>query len=100
MPTAAAFLTRALAWFATQGIAVQRVYSDNGSCYRSHAHRAVIAARQLTHGFTRPYRPQTNGKAERFIQTLLREWASKAGITIGGNARGNAQSTVEIDRTR
>ena len=73
--TAAGFLARALVWFAERGVVVQRVFSDNGSCYRSHAHRAVVTARQLTHGFTRPYRPQTNGKAERFIRTLLAEWA-------------------------
>ena len=73
--TAAGFLARALAWFAAQGVAVQRVFSDNGSCYRSHVHRAVVTAHALTHGYTRPYRPQTNGKAERFIRTLLAEWA-------------------------
>lgn len=73
--TAAGFLARALAWFTAQGVAVQRVFSDNGSCYRSHAHRAVVTGHQLTHGFTRPYHPQTNGKAERFIRTLLTEWA-------------------------
>ena len=73
--TAAGFLARALAWFAARGVAVGRVYSDNGSGYRSHAHRGAVAAHALTHGFTRPYRPQTNGKAERFIRTLLAEWA-------------------------
>jgi transposase InsO family protein len=67
---------RALAWFAAQGVQVCRVLSDNGSCYRSHAHRAVLtAAGPLQHTFTRPYHPQTNGKAERFIRTLATEWA-------------------------
>ena len=73
--TAAGFLARAVAWFAEQGIGVTAVLSDNGACYRSHGHRAVVTAHQLTHRFTRPYRPQTNGKAERFIRTLVTEWA-------------------------
>lgn len=73
--TAADFLARALAWFAEHGLTVQRVFSDNGSCYRSLVHRTVVVAHGLTHGYTRPYRPQTNGKAERFIRTLLAEWA-------------------------
>jgi transposase InsO family protein len=74
-PTAAAFLTRAVMWFAAQGIVVTAVLSDNGGCYRSRGHRAVVTAHGLVHRFTRPYRPQTNGKAERFIRTLLAEWA-------------------------
>jgi transposase InsO family protein len=73
--TASAFLRRAVTWFADRGIKVQRVLSDNGACYRSRAH--ALACRQLAikHSFTRPYRPRTNGKAERFIQTLINEWA-------------------------
>jgi len=73
--TSVGFLHRALAFFAGHGIAVQRVMTDNGAPYISHAH--AIACRQLgiRHLRTRPYRPQTNGKAERFIQTMLREWA-------------------------
>lgn len=73
--TSVAFLQRALAFFAGYGITVERVMTDNGSPYISRAH--AIACRQLgiRHLRTRPYRPQTNGKAERFIQTLLREWA-------------------------
>lgn len=77
--TAADFLRRAAAWFATLGISVERVMSDNGPCYRSRAlalaRRELGIARQL---FTRPYRPRTNGKAERFIQTLTRRWAHGA----------------------
>ena len=69
------FLHAALAFFAKHGIQVQRIYSDNGSCYRSRAMRAAVAALGLKHRFTRPYTPKTNGKAERFIQTSLREWA-------------------------
>ena len=73
--TVAGFLRRATTWFAKRGIIVQRVLSDNGSGYRSRA--MAIACRRLHvhQRFTRPYTPRTNGKAERFIQTLLREWA-------------------------
>jgi transposase InsO family protein len=73
--TATGFLERAVAWYAEHGIQTQRILTDNGNGYRSH--RFADACRRLAvgHGFTRPYRPQTNGKAERLIQTLLREWA-------------------------
>jgi transposase InsO family protein len=73
--TSVVFLERAVAFFAGHGITVERVMTDNGSPYISHAH--AIACRQLAirHLKTQPYRPQTNGKAERFIQTLLCEWA-------------------------
>ena len=74
-PTAAAFLRRTLEFFAGHGITVQRVMTDNGSPYRSHVHAAACRELQLRHLRTRPYRPRTNGKAERFIQTLQREWA-------------------------
>ena len=60
---------------ASLGIAVERVMTDNGSCYRSKAFHKVCAALGLRHIFTKPYTPRTNGKAERFIQTALREWA-------------------------
>jgi transposase InsO family protein len=73
--TAAGFWHRAVAWFATQGISCQRVLSDNGSCYKSgHWHRAC-AATGTTVKKTRPRRPQTNGKIERFHRILLEEWA-------------------------
>ena len=71
--SAAAALAQALAVFAADGIAVERVLTDNGVAYRSNAYRAVLGERR--HSRTRPYRPQTNGKAERFIGTLIREWA-------------------------
>jgi transposase InsO family protein len=74
-PTCAAFLRRTLAWFAARGIVVRRVMSDNGSGYVSRLFRATCADLQLRHLRTRAYTPRTNGKAERFIQTLLREWA-------------------------
>jgi transposase InsO family protein len=73
--TARAFVRRALAWFRRHGVCVRRILTDNGSCYRSTSFRATCRALQLTHHRTRPYTPRTNGKAERFIQTLLREWA-------------------------
>ena len=72
---AAAFLARAVQWFADQGVRVERVMTDNGSAYVSRAFRAACAQLTLRHLRTRPYTPRTNGKAERFIQTLLREWA-------------------------
>lgn len=73
--TTAGFLQRALRYFARRGIRVARVMTDNGSAYRSRTFAAVIAAHQLRHLRTRPYTPRTNGKAERFIRTLLAEWA-------------------------
>lgn len=73
--SAIAFLQRAVHWFAGLGITVKRVLTDNGSCYRSKLWRQTCEGLGLKARTTRPYRPQTNGKAERFIQTLLREWA-------------------------
>jgi len=69
------FLWRALAWFRRQGVRVRRVLSDNGSGYRSDGFARLCRSAGLRHLRTRPYTPRTNGKAERFIQTLLREWA-------------------------
>ncbi len=69
------FLKAALAYYESLGIKVERVMSDNGSCYRSFAFRRLCKQRGLRHIRTRPYTPKTNGKAERFIQTSLREWA-------------------------
>ena len=73
--TATGFLRRAVAWFAERGVRVERVMTDNGSPYVSKIHAETCAELGLRHLRTRPYRPQTNGKAERFIQTMLREWA-------------------------
>lgn len=68
-------LTAALCYFRALGVSVQGILTDNGSCYRSKAFKRLCRRMGLKHIFTRPYRPQTNGKAERFIQTCLREWA-------------------------
>ena len=65
----------AIARFAEVGIHIERMLTDNGASYRSHAYRDTLAAHDIRHKRTRPYRPQTNGKAERFIQTLINEWA-------------------------
>jgi len=72
---AVAFLKAAVAYYASLGITVERVMTDNGSCYRSRRFRNTCRRLGLKHIFTRPYTPRTNGKAERFIQTALREWA-------------------------
>jgi transposase InsO family protein len=77
-PTCVAFLRRAIGFFAGHGITVQAVMTDNGTGYRSKVHQAGIAALAIKHLRTQPYRPRTNGKAERFIQTLQREWAYAA----------------------
>jgi transposase InsO family protein len=73
--TAAAFWRRAVIWFAAHGVTVERVLTDNGSCYRSRLWRRACHDLDVTHKRTRPYRPQTNGKVERFHRTLLVEWA-------------------------
>jgi transposase InsO family protein len=73
--SAVRFFFMARAYFARFGITIQRVLTDNGPCYHSLALRHVLARHDIRHRFTRPYTPRTNGKAERFIQTALREWA-------------------------
>ena len=70
-----AFLERALAWLARHGVTVERVMTDNGSAYRSKLFAKALQAAGARHVRTKPYTPRTNGKAERFIQTSLREWA-------------------------
>jgi transposase InsO family protein len=72
---AVAFLRRAVVWFAERGVEIRAVMTDNGSCYLAHAHRDALRELGLRHLRIRPGRPRTNGKAERFIQTLLNEWA-------------------------
>lgn len=73
--TAVGVLQRAVAWFAERGVIVERVLSDNGSCYRSHAFAEACAALGIKHIRTRAYRPQTNGKCERFHRTMADGWA-------------------------
>ena len=73
--TAVAFWHRAHAWFATHGIVVERVLTDNGACYKSRLWRDALDNTGVAHKRTRPYRPQTNGKVERFHRILLEEWA-------------------------
>jgi transposase InsO family protein len=93
--TAVGFLRRAVQWFASMGVAVERVMSDNGSCYRSHAHASACGELGLRHLFTRPYRPRTNGKAERFIQTLQNRWAY--GAIYGSSAERTAALSAWLD---
>ena len=71
----AAFLRRTLTWFRRRGVQIRRLLTDNGRVYRSRGFCGVCRTWAVRQRYTRPYRPQTNGKAERFIQTLLREWA-------------------------
>jgi transposase InsO family protein len=73
--TAAAFLSRAVAFYNRHGISVERLLTDNGSAYVSAVHALACRALGIRHSRTRPYRPQTNGKAERFIRTLINGWA-------------------------
>jgi hypothetical protein len=73
--TAAGFWHRAVIWFAAQGIFIDRVLTDNGSCYRSKKWAEAMKNTDCKHNRTRPYRPQTNGKVERFNRTMLTEWA-------------------------
>ena len=73
--SAVAFLKAAVAWYARLGVTIERVMTDNGSCYRSFAWRDACKALGIKHIRTKPYTPRTNGKAERFIQSSLREWA-------------------------
>ncbi|MDW9697849.1 IS481 family transposase [Sinorhizobium meliloti] len=73
--SAVAFLNAAIAYYASLGVTISRVMTDNGGCYKSRSFRAACQTLGLKHVRTKPYTPKTNGKAERFIQTALREWA-------------------------
>jgi transposase InsO family protein len=73
--TAAGFWRRAEAWFRARGVTVERVLTDNGFCYRGILFNQALAEGRIVHRYCRPYRPQTNGKVERFHRTLLEEWA-------------------------
>jgi transposase InsO family protein len=89
--TAIAFLGRALAFYARHGIAVERVMTDNGSAYRSAIHALACRALGIRHLRTRAYRPQTNGKAERLIRTMLGGWA------YGAIYRDSQERTAALD---
>jgi len=89
--TAAGFLRRALAFFARYGIRVERVLTDNGSAYVSTIHAITCRTLGIRHLRTRPRRPQTNGKAERFIRTLLTGWA------YGAIYRSSIERTTALD---
>ncbi len=89
--TAIAFLRRALAFYRSHGITVERLMTDNGSAYRSAVHAITCRALGIRHLRTRPYRPQTNGKAERFIRTLLGGWA------YGALYRNSTERTAALD---
>jgi transposase InsO family protein len=86
--SAIAFLRATVAYFAKLGVTVRRLLTDNGSAFRSKRFARACASFGLKHSFTRPYRPQTNGKAERFIQSALREWAY--GIPYGRSTERTA----------
>jgi transposase InsO family protein len=83
--SAVAFLEAAIAYYASLGVAVSRVMTDNGSCFKSKAFARTCRALGLKHIRTRPYTPKTNGKAERFIQTALREWAYAVAYPTSGH---------------
>jgi transposase InsO family protein len=89
--TAVGFLRRAVAFYTRHGIRVERVLSDNGSAYRATIHALACKTLRIRHLRTRPYRPQTNGKAERFIRTLLAGWA------YGAIYRSSAERTATLD---
>ena len=90
--TAAAFWVRANAFYASHGITVLRVMTDNGSCYRSRRFNDALG--QATHKYTRPYRPQTNGKIERFHRTLAAEWAYARHYTSDQARAGTYQAWI------
>jgi transposase InsO family protein len=88
--SAVAFLEASIAYYGALGIRIERVMTDNGSCYRSKTFRAACNRLGLRQIFTKPYTPKTNGKAERFIQTALREWAYARAY------QNSAQRTAEL----
>ena len=101
--TAVGFLRRAIAHFRAHGIQIERVMTDNGSCYRATIHALACKALRIKHLRTRPYRPRTNGKAERFIRTMLAGWAYAA-IYANSHERQHAlpagsTSTITNDHT-
>jgi transposase InsO family protein len=94
--SAVGFTARAIDWFARHGAPVERVMTDNGSAYLSRAFRDLLSERGITHKRTRPYTPRTNGKAERFIQTSLREWAYAQPFTTSAERAAAMQPWIDI----
>jgi transposase InsO family protein len=92
--SAVAFLETAAAYYLSLGVKVERVMTDNGSCYLSQAFRQACQRLGLKHVRTKPYTPRTNGKAERFIQTSLREWAYAEAYN------SSAERTAQLPRFR
>jgi transposase InsO family protein len=91
-----AFLRRAVGWFADRGVHVQAVMSDNGACYIAHDYAKALGKLKIKHLRIRPRRPRTNGKAERFIQTLLNEWAYAR--IYGSSAERTTALPLYLDR--
>jgi transposase InsO family protein len=94
--TVVGFLRRAVGFYRSHGIVVEGLMTDNGPAYRSTAHSLACRAMGIKHIRTRPYRPQTNGKAERFIRTMLREWAYAA--VYGSSAERAAALSGWVER--
>lgn len=90
------FLRRAVSWFAERGVQIRAVMSDNGSAYVAHSYRTALVELGLRHLRIRPYRPRTNGKAERFIQTLTNEWAYER--IYGSSAERTAALPLFLER--
>ena len=93
--TAVGFLRRAVAYYRAHGIRVERVMTDNGSCYRATIHALACQTLGIKHLRTRPYRPRTNGKAERFIRTMLGGWAYGA---VYGNSTERRAALARLAR--
>jgi transposase InsO family protein len=91
IPNAVQFLRNAHAYYASMGVQIKRLLTDNGSAFRSRDFALACKDLGIRHRFTRPYRPQTNGKAERFIQSALREWA------YGFTYQNSSERTVALD---
>ena len=85
--TAAGFLQRAIAWYRASGVQPRRLLTDNGKVFTSGVFNEILHRASIRHGFTRRYRPRTNGKAERFIQTMLREWAYRRSYSSSAKRR-------------
>ena len=94
--SAVAFLKAAVTYYASLGVTIERVMTDNGSCYRSKAFGRACKQLGLKHIRTKPYTPKTNGKAERFIQTSFREWAYARPTTLKRTRRRTAKMAAPL----